>query len=82
MKQTIAKSFCVELTPVHLKQDGKLSPSVVLAKFGTKKRYRTITKDMWYKLHPSPYCRSRIRFYQCAAIPVFASDDGYDGYDT
>ena len=52
MEKTIAKSFCVELNPVHLKQDGKLPPSVDLAKAGTKNHHRTITKDMWYKYHP------------------------------
>ena len=54
MKKTIAMSFCVELNPAHLKQDGKLSPSVVLAKFAMKNCYRNITKDMWYKYHPTP----------------------------
>ena len=57
MKQMIAKLFCVELNPVHLNKDGKLSPSVVLVKAGTTNHHRTITKDMWYKLHPIPYSR-------------------------
>ena len=57
MEITIAMSFCVELNPAHLKQDGKLSPSVVLAKFATKNCYRTLTKDLWNKFHPQP-CRS------------------------
>lgn len=57
MEKMIAKSFCIELIPVHLKQDGKLPSSVVLAKFATKNCYRTLTKDLWNKFHPQP-CRS------------------------
>ena len=62
MEIMIAMSFCVELNPAHLKQDGKLSPSVVLAKFATKNCYRTITKDLWGKIHPSSYCCSNCCF--------------------
>ena len=81
MERAIAKVICIELNPVHLKKDSKLPSSVFLAKAGTKNYRRTITKDLWYKIHPLLCCRSRMRFYQCAAIPGFASDDGYDGYD-
>lgn len=52
MEKKIAKSFCVELNPVHLKLDAKLPASVVLAKAGTKNHYRTIKKDLWCKYHP------------------------------
>ena len=82
MEKTIAKSFCIELNPVHLKLDGKLPSSVFLAKAETTNHHRTITKDMWYKLHPTPYCRSKKRFYRCSAIPAgFIPDDRCDGYD-
>ena len=81
MKQMIAKLFCVELNPVHLKKDGKLSPSVVLAKAGMTNYLITITKDLWRKIHPSSFCRSKMRFYQCTAIPIFTPDDRCDGYD-
>ena len=82
MEKKIAKSFCVELNPVHLKLDAKLPASVVLAKAGTKKHSRTITKDLWRKIHPSSFCCSEMRFFQCAAIPAgFTPDDGCDGYD-
>lgn len=56
MEKTIAKSFWIELKPVHLKLDAKLPASVVLAKAGTKKHYRTITKGLWCIIHPSPCC--------------------------
>ena len=69
MEKTFAKSFRVENYPIHLKQDIKLLPSVLQCKTGTKNNYRTITKDMWYKIHPIPHCRSKMRFYPCAAIP-------------
>lgn len=56
MEKTIAKSFWIELKPVHLKLDAKLPASVVLTKAGTKNHCRTITKDLWCKIHPSPCC--------------------------
>ena len=51
---TITKTNGVVVNLIQQKQDGKLSPSVFLAKVGTRKCYRTITKDMWYKIHPLP----------------------------
>jgi hypothetical protein len=63
MEKTITKSFCIELIPVHLKQGGKLPSSVFLAKVGTTNHHRTITKDMWYKLHPTPYPRSSLLLF-------------------
>ena len=51
---TITKTNGVVVNLIQQKQDGKLSPSVFLAKGGTRKCYRTITKDMWYKIHPLP----------------------------
>ena len=52
MKKTIAKSFGIELKPVHLKLDAKLPASAFPTKAGTKNHYRTITKDLWCKYHP------------------------------
>ena len=54
MEKTFAKSFCVEHNPFHLKQDSNLVHSAFQCKAGTKNSYRTITKDMWYKIHPIP----------------------------
>ena len=52
MEKTIAKSFCVELNPAHLKQDGKRLPSAFPAKAGTRNHCMSITKDLWCKYHP------------------------------
>ena len=49
---TITKTNGVVVNLIQQKLDGKLPPSVFLAKTGTKKCYRTITKDMWCKYHP------------------------------
>ena len=51
---TIAETNGVVVNLIQQKLDGKISPSVFLAKAGTRKCYRTITKDMWYKIHPLP----------------------------
>ena len=63
MERAIAKVICIELNPVHLKKDSKLPSSVFLAKAGTKNYRRTITKDLWYKIHPLLCCRFSVRRY-------------------
>lgn len=63
MERTIVRTIRIELIPVHLKKDGKLPSSSVWAKAGTKNHRRTITKDMWYKLHPIPYSRSSLLLF-------------------
>ena len=52
MEKTIAKSFGVELNPVHLKLDGKHLPSAFPTKAGTRNHCMSITKDLWCKYHP------------------------------
>lgn len=51
---TIAKTIDVVVNLIQQKLDGKLPPSIFWAKAGTRNGYRTITKDMWYKIHPTP----------------------------
>jgi len=48
----ITKTNGVVVNLIQQKLDGKLSPSVFLAKAGTRNGNRTITKDLWCKYHP------------------------------
>ena len=82
MKKTTAKTIDIIINYVQLNSDGKIALSVFLTKVESKNRTEVITKDMWYKLHPLPYRRSKNDF--ACTRTVFCPlgpDDGYDGYD-
>ena len=49
---TNVKTKDVVVKLIQQKLDGKLLPSVFLAKVGTRNGNRTITKDLWCKYHP------------------------------
>lgn len=49
---TIAETNGVVVNLIQQKLDGKLLPSVFLAKVGTRNGNKTITKDLWCKYHP------------------------------
>ena len=51
---TNVKTKGVVVKLIQQKLDGKLPPSVFQAKAVSKNRFGIITKDMWYKNHPSP----------------------------
>ena len=51
---TIAETNGVVVNLIQQKLDGKLLPSVFQARAVSKNRSGIITKDMWYKIHPSP----------------------------
>ena len=51
---TNVKTKGVVVNLIQQKLDGKLPPSVFQAKAVSKNRFGIITKDMWYKIHPSP----------------------------
>ena len=82
MKKTTAKTIDIIINYVQLTSDGKIALSVFRIKVESKNRTEVITKDQWYKLHPSPYRCSKMRLclYADFFCP-FTSDDGYDGYD-
>ena len=62
MKKTTAKTIDIIINYVQLNSDGKIALSVFLAKVESKNPTEVITKDMWYKLHPIPYRRSKNDF--------------------
>ena len=79
---TNVKTKGVVVNLIQQKLDGKLLPSVFRDRNVSKNRFGIITKDMWYKLHPIPYRRSKNDF--ACTRTVFCPlgpDDGYDGYD-
>lgn len=51
---TIAKAIGVVVNLIQQKLDGKILPSVFRDRNVSKNRSGIITKDMWYKIHPTP----------------------------
>ena len=51
---TIDRTNGVVVNLIQQKLDGKLLPSVFRDRSVSKNRFGIITKDMWYKNHPSP----------------------------
>jgi hypothetical protein len=62
MKKKLTKSNGIVINHAQLKSDSKITLSIFLAKVESKNPTEVITKDMWYKLHPTPYRRSKNDF--------------------
>ena len=73
MKKTTAKTIDIIINYVQLNSDGKIALSVFLTKVESKNRTEVITKDMWYKLHPLPYRRSKNDFACMRTVFVLLS---------